>query len=115
MNEALKNKNVKEYAKKGLFCKPLYIIVGTAAASKLSIKEHQSKKNKASDSVNFAAPGGVMEGEGQASHESKAGFDSELEVGEECDFAYRVRGFFYYSRFSQNQHNPCMAEATYFE
>lgn len=112
MNEALKNKDVKEYAK-GLFGKPLYIIVGTATASKLSIKEHQSKENKASDSVNFVAPGGVMEGEGQASHESKAGFDSELEVGEECDFAYRVRGFFYSKMFGLRDHGDRTEKALF--
>ena len=94
MDKALQNDEVKKYVKSGLFGKPLYIIVGVATAKKLSVKEKQSKENKMAVSANFNVPP-AGEYETSISHENTASIESELEVGEECDFAYRVREFFY--------------------
>ncbi|PMD47786.1 hypothetical protein L207DRAFT_561205 [Hyaloscypha variabilis F] len=98
MEEALKNEHVIGYARRGLFGKRLYIIVGTATASKLSIKENQSSGSGTSSSTNFMAPT-VAEVEAGVSHENGARFQSKLEVGEDCDFAYRVREFLYSKAF----------------
>jgi len=95
MQEALKHKAIIDYAKKGLFATPLYIIVGVATASKLSVKEKQGSEHSAAASAHVTAPGGAGEGEVGFEHESKTAVESELEVGEACDFAYRVREFIY--------------------
>ena len=94
MNEALKNAEVIKYTK-GLFGRALYIIVGTATASKLSVKENRSAEQKAAFSTNITPPVTETEFDAKASHEKKAEIKSEWEVGEECDFAYRVRKFVY--------------------
>lgn len=57
MNAVLGNPNVIEYARRGLFSKPLYIIVGTATASKLSIQESQSRDRRAGALASFAPAG----------------------------------------------------------
>lgn len=94
MDGALETDEVVAYARRGLFGKPLCIIVGTATASKLSIKQSQSRKLAAGLSATFGVPT-VVDVEARLLHESVAGLQSELDVAEECDFAYRVREFSY--------------------
>jgi len=95
MQAALRHEKVIKHVRKGLFGTPLYIIVGVATASKLSVKEQQARENKTAVSANMVAPGGWGEGETGFKHENTAAVNSELDVGESCDFAYRVREFVY--------------------
>lgn len=94
MDEAMKNKAVIEYARNGLFAKSLYVVIGVATANELSSKEKSSAKSGANASAKAGVPQGV-DIEISASHSNESGSKVELEVGAECDFAYRVREFEY--------------------
>lgn len=109
MDGALEIDDVVAYARKGLFGRRLYIIVGTATASKLSIKQSRSRKWGADLSATFVAPtieGGIL-------HEGEADFGSELGVAEECDFAYRVREFSYSKVFGISDKGDCTEKAMF--
>ncbi|KAH7322492.1 hypothetical protein B0I35DRAFT_476440 [Stachybotrys elegans] len=94
MREALEDANVIKYARGAPFGRSLYVIVGTATASKLSVQETQSRAWGAGASANLSVPA-VADAEAGVSHERVNGAESGLDVGEECDFAYRVRQFYY--------------------
>ncbi|KAL4865192.1 hypothetical protein BDV12DRAFT_200384 [Aspergillus spectabilis] len=97
MDEALGDKSVVEYVRRGLFAKALYIVVGVATAKKFSVKEEQAGKVgvDASAKTTVYEVGDIGVG---ASHSREAGAKVEWEIEGECDFAYRVREF-EYSRF----------------
>ncbi|KAL2835989.1 hypothetical protein BJY01DRAFT_252232 [Aspergillus pseudoustus] len=94
MNEALKSGGVVDAVRQSLFQTTLYVIVGVATASKLSITEKQSGKSNLGASAKASAGEGVnfaIEG----SRKREAGSNIKWEIGQECDFAYRVRQFAY--------------------
>lgn len=95
MDEALRNKKVQEFARKGAFGKSLYIVVGVATAGNLSVREEQSAGRFAEASAIAALPGGLGETEATFERRRNAKTETGVEVGETCDFAYRVREFFY--------------------
>ena len=94
MTRVLKIPRVVKYVKDSLFSKRLYIVVGVATAKKLYIKETVTHQQTAGASGSFGLPA-VARGEADAEHDATANVVMELEVGEECDFAYRVRQFTY--------------------
>ncbi|KAK4206534.1 hypothetical protein QBC37DRAFT_393410 [Rhypophila decipiens] len=95
MDEALRHKRVQEYARKGAFGKSLYVVVGTATAGQLSVREGKSAGRSIEASAVAALPGGLGEAEATFERRRDAGTETEFEVDEACDFAYRVREFFY--------------------
>jgi hypothetical protein len=94
MGRALQTPKVATYVKAGLFSKRLYIVVGVATARKLYIKETVTHRQAAGASGSVSVPA-VAEGAVEAKHDATASVSLDLEVGEECDFAYRVRQFVY--------------------
>ncbi|KAJ6031410.1 hypothetical protein N7540_002142 [Penicillium herquei] len=92
MEEALKNPQVVKYSQETHFRKRLCMIVGVAKANKVTFNEKQSTKAGMSASAKAGVPQGA-DIEIGASHSSEYGSKAEWEVGEECDFAYRVREF----------------------
>ncbi|CAK7237312.1 hypothetical protein SEUCBS140593_009917 [Sporothrix eucalyptigena] len=94
MGRALQTPKVAAYVKANLFSKRLYIVVGVATARKLYIKETVTAQQMACASAS-ASVLAVAEGAVEAKHSGTTTVSSELEVGEECDFAYRVRQFVY--------------------
>ncbi|UNI16670.1 hypothetical protein JDV02_003086 [Purpureocillium takamizusanense] len=95
MQEALKHKGVIEHARKGSFGTRLYVIVGVATAGELTVKEKLGNERRAAAPGHLAAPGGAGEGEAGFEHQRQGEVDSELEVKNSCDFAYRLREFVY--------------------
>ncbi|KAK5635127.1 hypothetical protein RRF57_010839 [Xylaria bambusicola] len=98
INRALATPRVVQYVKEGLWSRPLYLIVGTATCRKLVMSDSQSVEKKASAEADVAMTAtGVEAGTGfSKGHQASVG--SEMEVEEECDFAYRVREFQYSRR-----------------
>ncbi|EPE02715.1 hypothetical protein F503_04064 [Ophiostoma piceae UAMH 11346] len=80
MGRVLEIPTVVEYVKTGLFSKRLYIVVGVATAKKLYIRRQ--------DTAGVLGTSGVPA-------ENTTNVSMELEAGEKCDFAYRVRQFTY--------------------
>lgn len=98
MEKALQAPPVLEYVRKGIFAEPLYMIVGVATCQRLTMDDSASKTRSGSVSLDAALPvGGVEAGIGVSREKGKSA-DSEREVTEECDFAYRVREFQYSRR-----------------
>jgi hypothetical protein len=95
MEIALENPEIKAFVKKGLFAKSLYIIVGVATTSQLTIKETQSVDAGGSVEGNLKPPNSGTELAVKIDHDQGGKSTSELEVKEDCDFAYRVREFQY--------------------
>lgn len=95
METALNNERVRKYAQKVLFRKPLYVVVGVATASGVTMGESQSASRFVEGSAIAALPGGLGEGEAGFEHRHTAGSGSNVEVDEPCDFAYRAREFYY--------------------
>lgn len=98
MEEALQAPRVIEYVRKGVFSDSLYMIVGVATCKKLYVGDASSKTRSGSVDLDASLTvGGVEAGIG-VSREKELSAESEREVTEECDFAYRVREFQYSRR-----------------
>ncbi|KAJ8127840.1 hypothetical protein O1611_g5794 [Lasiodiplodia mahajangana] len=98
INKALRTPKVVQYVKEGLWARPLYLIIGTATCRRLVVSDAQLRENKVSVEADVGIAGlGVEAGAGiSKGHKASAG--SEMEIHEECDFAYRVREFQYSRR-----------------
>ncbi|KAJ0107239.1 hypothetical protein J7T55_007609 [Diaporthe amygdali] len=98
LERALQNPRIVDYVRKGIFAEPLYMIVGVATCKSLSMGDASSKSRSASIDLDASLTiGGVEAGVG-VSRDKGTSEDSEREVLEECDFAYRVREFQYSRR-----------------
>lgn len=98
LERALQAPRVIEYVRKGVFSEPLYMIVGVATCKGLYVGDASSKARSASVDLDASLTvGGVEAGIG-VSREKSSSADTEREVVEECDFAYRVREFQYSRR-----------------
>lgn len=98
INEALQTPEVSRYVKRCLYAKPLYMIIGVASCKKLLISDTRTREG--AFSAGFDAGTAVVAAEAGAGlwTGKTASSGTDLEVQEECDFAYRVRKF-QYSRF----------------
>ncbi|KAH8788226.1 hypothetical protein F5883DRAFT_531657 [Diaporthe sp. PMI_573] len=98
VERALQAPRVMEYVRNGVFSEPLYMIVGVATCQRLVMGDASSKTRSGSVDLDASLTvGGVEAGIG-VSREKGLSADSEREVIEECDFAYRVREFQYSRR-----------------
>lgn len=95
MDEIMRNKAVQRYARDSLFGKSMYIVVGTATARKLRVREERSRGHHAGAGAHIEAPGALGQAEVSFEHTTRNGETSQLDIGEECDFAYRIHEFFY--------------------
>lgn len=101
MEKALQAPPILDYVRKGIFAEPLYMIVGVATCQRLTMGDSSSKIRSGSVSLDAALTvGGVEAGVGVSREKGKSA-ESEREVTEECDFAYRVREFQYSRRKKQ--------------
>ncbi|KAI0102722.1 hypothetical protein GGR51DRAFT_277922 [Nemania sp. FL0031] len=98
VNRALRTPRVVQYVKEGLWARPLYLIVGTATCKRLVMGDTQSRENTVSAEADVGIAGLGVEAGAGISKGQKASAGSEMEVCEECDFAYRVREFQYSRR-----------------
>ncbi|KAI3396873.1 hypothetical protein diail_11577 [Diaporthe ilicicola] len=101
MERALLAPKVIEYVRKGIFEKPLYMIVGVATCKKLYVGDASSKTRSMSADLDASLTVGGIEAGTGIQREKKNSANSEREVEEECDFAYRVREFQYSRRKKQ--------------
>jgi hypothetical protein len=92
---ALQEPCVLEYVRKGIFSKPLYMIVGVATCQRLTMGDASSRKRSGSVDLDASLPAGGVDAGAGVSSEKGSSADSDREVVEECDFAYRVREFQY--------------------
>jgi hypothetical protein len=95
MEEVLKRDAILNYVREGLFARSLYLIVGVATASRVDVKESQSKGHNAHFSANAALPVAAVEGELSFSNETKRTTGAEFTIEKDVDFAYRVKEFEY--------------------
>ncbi|PTB38350.1 hypothetical protein M441DRAFT_60593 [Trichoderma asperellum CBS 433.97] len=97
MNASMEAPGVQEYIKNCSFSKKLYMIIGVATAKKLHISEVSSKQRSAGVSVTVPYMGGSGLGSTAGGrHKSSQISGSEVDVEQECDFAYRIREFTYW-------------------
>lgn len=95
VDKALQTTKVQEHVRKGLFAQPLYMIVGVATCRKLNMGDSRHKTISGSlDLDSSLTVSGIQAGVG-GSREKEISADSEAQIEEECDFAYRVREFQY--------------------
>lgn len=95
INEALQTPDVDQYVKKGLFARPLYMIIGVASCKKLLMSSTKTREIVFSADLEAeAAITGAEAGAG-LSTDKKASAGTDMEIQEDCDFAYRVRKFQY--------------------
>ncbi|KAI0436534.1 hypothetical protein F4803DRAFT_541871 [Xylaria telfairii] len=97
MERALENDEVKQYARQCLFSKSLYMIIGIATANKLEIEETLVKKTRGCGSVG-ANIQNIATTKAEVSREHSTLLTSGFHIGQDCDFAYRVREFVYSRR-----------------
>lgn len=98
INEALQTPDVDQYVKKGLSARPLYMIIGVASYKKLLMSDTKTREITFSSDLDAdVSIAGAAAGPG-LSTDKKASSGTDLEIQEECDFAYRVRKF-QYTRF----------------
>lgn len=98
LERALQSPRVIEYVRKGVFSETLYMIVGVATCKGLYVGDASTKARSVSVDLDASLTvGGVEAGMG-VSREKGSSADTEREVVEECDFAYRVREFQYSRR-----------------
>ncbi|KAI1125136.1 hypothetical protein F5Y10DRAFT_247734 [Nemania abortiva] len=98
INRALQTPGVVQYVKEGLWARSLYLIVGTASCRRLVMGDTQSREIKVSAEVDAGIMVSGVEAGAGVSKGQKISAGSELEIQEECDFAYRVREFQYSRR-----------------
>lgn len=101
LERALQAPRVLDYVRKGVFSEPLYMIVGVATCQRLTLGEASSKKRSGSVDLDASLTVGGIEAGIGVSREKGSSADSEREIAEECDFAYRVREFQYSRRKKQ--------------
>ncbi|KAI3393856.1 hypothetical protein diail_3531, partial [Diaporthe ilicicola] len=94
MPAALKTQGVLDYLRGCYFRKPLYMVVGVATAGRYARSERQERSSGAGASGHADVPG-IAGGDTELRHERGANADVELEVEDECVFAYRIRQFSY--------------------
>lgn len=98
INEALQTPEVSQYVRRGLYAKPLYMIIGVASCKKLLMSDTRSQEKGFSADVDASTAVIGAEAGAGLSTSTKTSSGADLEVQEQCDFAYRVRKF-QYSRF----------------
>lgn len=114
IEKALQVPRVVEYVRKGVFSEPLYMIVGVASCKGLYVGDASSKaRSGAVDLDAGLTVGGVEAGIG-VSREKGSVADTEREVIEECDFAYRVREFQYSRRKKRIKKSANVTEGALF-
>lgn len=94
MPEALKSQGVLAYLRGCYFSKPLYMVVGVATAGRYARAETQERSSGAGVSGHANVPG-IAKGDAGLGHEKGLHANTELEVEDECVFAYRIREFSY--------------------
>lgn len=100
VNEALQLPRVIEHVKKGSFGEPLFMIVGVATCRRMCLGSSSSKGRSGSLDLDASLTvAGVEAGAGISRDKTSSG-GFEVEIDEECDFAYRVREF-QYSRWKK--------------
>lgn len=95
IDKALLTHEVAEYVKKGMFTRRLYLIVGVATCKRLFIGDSSAQEQTFSAKGDLGLPPAGAEAEARAFANRNALVESELEIQEECAFAYRVREFQY--------------------
>lgn len=114
IERALQVPRVVEYVRNGVFSEPLYMIVGVASCKGLYVGDASSKaRSGAIDLDAGLTVGGVGAGIG-VSREKGSSADTEMEVSEECDFAYRVREFQYSRRKKRIKKSANVTEGAMF-
>lgn len=98
ISEALQTPEVSQYVKRCLYAKPLYMIIGVTSCKQLLISNTRTRESAFSAGFDAATVAAAAEAGAGLSTGKKASPGTDLEVQEECDFAYRVRKF-QYSRF----------------
>lgn len=91
MDAAVAHPGVQYFMKKHHFSKALYLVVGVATAHELSVKETRTQESGLSARAGVDAHIAKVE-TGVEMSQAKC-VTSEFEIGEECDFAYRLRAF----------------------
>lgn len=95
MDEALGRSEITTYIKDGGWSKSLYMIVGVATASALTVNEEQSQGTNLALSAGASITGTGTETAGEVSRGPMAKGGSKLKTEQKIDFAYRVREFDY--------------------
>lgn len=114
IERALQIPRVVEYVRKGLFSEPLYMIVGVASCKGLYVGDASRKaRSRGIDLDASLTVGGVDAGIG-VSREKCSSADTEREVIEKCDFAYRVREFQYSRRKKRIKKSANVTEGAMF-
>lgn len=114
LERALQAPRVIDYVRKGLFSEPLYMIVGVATCKGLYVDDASSKTRSGSIDLDASLTvGGVEAGIG-LSREKGSSADTEREMAEECDFAYRVREFQYSRRKKRVKKSANVTEGAMF-
>lgn len=114
IERALQVPSVVEYVRKGVFSEPLYMIVGVASCKSIYVGDASSKaRSGAIDLDAGLTVGGVETGIG-VSREKASVADTEREVIEERDFAYRVREFQYSRRKKRIKKSANVTEGAMF-
>lgn len=114
LEKALQAPRVVEYVRKGVFSDPLYMIVGVATCKKLIVGDSSSKARSASVDLDASLTVGGIEAGIGVSREKASSADTEREVAEECDFAYRVREFQYSRRKKRVKKSANVTEGAMF-
>lgn len=115
VEEALQTPKVKQYVRGGAFGKPLYMIVGVATCRALRLGSASSREGSLSLDLDASLTvSGVEAGVG-ASIERKKSAELDIEVDEECDFAYRVREFQYSKLRKQITKSRDMTKGAFFD
>lgn len=114
LERALQAPRVVEYVRKGLFSDPLYMIVGVATCKGLYVGDASSKAMSVSLDLDASLTAGGIEAGIGGSREKNSLADTEREVVEECDFAYRVREFQYSRRKKRIKKSANVTEGAMF-
>lgn len=95
MDRALLSPRILEYVREGLFARPLYLIVGVATCRKVVSGDTIVREKKGSLEADIGVTGSGVEAGIGVFGSKTASTGSQMEIQEECDFAYRVREFQY--------------------
>lgn len=93
IDEALLTPKVSSYVRKGMFSRPLYLIVGVATCKQLVMGDSASREHAFSAEADVSLTAVGLDIGAGASAGKKTAAESGSEVQEECAFAYRVRKF----------------------
>lgn len=114
VERALQAPKVIDYVRKGIFSEPLYLIVGVATCKGLYVGDGSSKIRSGSVDLDASLTAGGIEAGIGFSREKGSSADSERDVAEECDFAYRVREFQYSRRRKRIKKSANVTEGAMF-